>query len=212
MNTDKKRTAKIRKILRTLYPEVKTQLDYETPFQLLVATILSAQCTDKQVNRVTVGLFTKLATPMDFQKASLTTIENLIHSTGFFRNKARNIKNCAEMLMEKHQGEVPGSLAELVKLPGVGRKTANVVLGAAFNIPGIVVDTHVSRISQRLDLTDNKDPVKIEFDLMEQIPKKGWDNFSLQLIYFGREICKARKPTCPVCPMNNLCSFQGKTP
>ena len=212
MNTDKKRTAKIRKILRTLYPEVKTQLDYETPFQLLVATILSAQCTDKQVNRATVGLFTKLATPMDFQKASLTTIENLIHSTGFFRNKARNIKNCAEMLMEKHQGEVPGSLAELVKLPGVGRKTANVVLGAAFNIPGIVVDTHVSRISQRLDLTDNKDPVKIEFDLMEQIPKKGWDNFSLQLIYFGREICKARKPTCPVCPMNNLCSFQGKTP
>jgi endonuclease-3 len=212
MNTDKKRTAKIRKILRTLYPEVKTQLDYETPFQLLVATILSAQCTDKQVNRVTVGLFTILATPMDFQKASLTTIENLIHSTGFFRNKARNIKNCAEMLMEKHQGEVPGSLAELVKLPGVGRKTANVVLGAAFNIPGIVVDTHVSRISQRLDLTDNKNPVKIEFDLMEQIPKKGWDNFSLQLIYFGREICKARKPTCPVCPMNNLCSFQGKTP
>lgn len=212
MNTDKKRTAKIRKILRTLYPEVKTQLDYETPFQLLVATILSAQCTDKQVNRVTVELFTKLATPMDFQKASLTTIENLIHSTGFFRNKARNIKNCAEMLMEKHQGEVPGSLAELVKLPGVGRKTANVVLGAAFNIPGIVVDTHVSRISQRLDLTDNKNPVKIEFDLMEQIPKKGWDNFSLQLIYFGREICKARKPTCPVCPMNNLCSFQGKTP
>jgi endonuclease-3 len=212
MNTDKKRTAKIRKILRTLYPEVKTQLDYETPFQLLVATILSAQCTDKQVNRVTVGLFTKLATPMDFQKTSLTTIENLIHSTGFFRNKARNIKNCAKMLMEKHQGEVPGSLAELVKLPGVGRKTANVVLGAAFNIPGIVVDTHVSRISQRLDLTDNKNPVKIEFDLMEQIPKKGWDNFSLQLIYFGREICKARKPTCPVCPMNNLCSFQGKTP
>jgi endonuclease-3 len=212
MNTDKKRTAKIRKILRTLYPEVKTQLDYETPFQLLVATILSAQCTDKQVNRATVGLFTKLATPIDFQKASLTTIENLIHSTGFFRNKARNIKNCAEMLMEKHQGEVPGSLAELVKLPGVGRKTANVVLGAAFNIPGIVVDTHVSRISQRLDLTDNKNPVKIEFDLMEQIPKKGWDNFSLQLIYFGREICKARKPTCPVCPMNNLCSFQGKTP
>jgi endonuclease-3 len=212
MNTDKKRTAKIRKILRTLYPEVKTQLDYETPFQLLVATILSAQCTDKQVNRVTVGLFTKLATPMDFQKTSLTTIENLIHSTGFFRNKARNIKNCAEMLMEKHEGEVPGNLAELVKLPGVGRKTANVVLGAAFNIPGIVVDTHVSRISQRLDLTDNKNPVKIEFDLMEQIPKKGWDNFSLQLIYFGREICKARKPTCPVCPMNNLCSFQGKTP
>lgn len=212
MNTDKKRTAKILKILRTLYPEVKTQLDYETPFQLLVATILSAQCTDRQVNRVTVGLFNKLAAPMDFHKAPLTTIEDLIHSTGFYRNKARNIKNCAKMLMEKYDGEVPATLDQLVKLPGVGRKTANVVLGAAFNIPGIVVDTHVSRISQRLDLTGNKDPVKIEFDLMKQIPKKDWDDFSLRLIYFGREICKARKPTCSVCPMNKLCSFQGKTP
>ena len=211
MNTDKKRTTRIRKILRTLYPEVKTQLNYETPFQLLVATILSAQCTDKQVNRVTGDLFKKLSTPKDFRDASLDTIENLIHSTGFFRNKARNIKNCAAMLMEKYDGEVPADLDQLVKLPGVGRKTANVVLGAAFNIPGIVVDTHVSRISRRLDLTDNTDPVKIEFDLMEQIPKKDWDDFSLRLIYFGREFCKARKPACPACPMNRLCLFQDKT-
>ena len=211
MNTDKKRTTRIRKILRTLYPEVKTQLNYETPFQLLVATILSAQCTDKQVNRVTGDLFKKLSKPEDFRDASLDTIEILIHSTGFFRNKARNIKNCAAMLMEKYDGEVPADLDQLVKLPGVGRKTANVVLGAAFNIPGIVVDTHVSRISQRLDLTDNTDPVKIEFDLMEQIPKKDWDDFSLRLIYFGREFCKARKPACPACPMNKLCLFQDKT-
>ena len=210
MNTDKKRTAKIRKILRTLYPEVKTQLDYATPFQLLVATILSAQCTDKQVNRVTAQLFKKLSTPEDFRDAPLATIENLIHATGFFRNKARHIKNCAAMLMEKHGGSVPNDLEQLVKLPGVGRKTANVVLGAAFNIPGIVVDTHVSRISQRLDLTSNTDPVKIEFDLMEQIPKKDWDDFSLRLIYFGREYCKARKPACPACPMTKLCAFQGK--
>ena len=212
MNTDKKRTAKIRKILRTLYPEVKTQLDYQTPFQLLVATILSAQCTDKQVNRVTAPLFKELSVPKDFRDAPLETIENLIHSTGFFRNKARNIKNCAAMLMETYHGDVPADLDLLVKLPGVGRKTANVVLGAAFGIPGIVVDTHVSRISQRLDLTDNTDPVKIEFDLMEQIPKKDWDDFSLRLIYFGRQYCKARKPDCPACPMNKLCAFQGKVP
>jgi len=211
MNRNKKRTANIRKILRTLYPEVKTQLDYQTPFQLLVATILSAQCTDKQVNRVTGSLFKKLSAPEDFRDAHLETIESLIRSTGFFRNKARNIKNCAATLMEEYQGEVPADLDQLVKLPGVGRKTANVVLGAAFNIPGIVVDTHVSRISQRLDLTDNTDPVKIEFDLMEQIPKKDWDDFSLHLIYFGREYCKARKPACPACPMNKVCAFQGKT-
>ena len=212
MNADKKRTARIRKILRTLYPEVKTQLDYQTPFQLLVATILSAQCTDKQVNRVTNGLFAKLAAPEDFRDAPLESIEDLIRSTGFFRNKARNIKNCAAVLLDKHGGEVPASRGQLVKLPGVGRKTANVVLGAAFGIPGIVVDTHVSRISQRLDLTDNTDPVKIEFDLMEQIPKKDWDDFSLRLIYFGREFCKARKPACPACPMKKLCTFPGKTP
>ena len=211
MNRNKRRTLKIRKILRTLYPEVKTQLDYQTPFQLLVATILSAQCTDKQVNRATAGLFNNLSTPKDFRDAPLERIETLIRSTGFFRNKARNIKNCAAMLMEKYNGDVPADLDQLVKLPGVGRKTANVVLGAAFNIPGIVVDTHVSRISQRLDLTDNTDPVKIEFDLMGQIPKMDWDDFSLRLIYFGREFCKARKPACPACPMNKLCTFQDKT-
>ncbi len=210
MTKDRKRTDKIRKILRTTYPEVKTQLDYQNPFQLLVATILSAQCTDKQVNRVTRTLFKELPTPKAFAEAPITMIEELIHSTGFFRNKAKNIKRCAFALIEQHRGKVPGTLEALVKLPGVGRKTANVVLGAAFNIPGIVVDTHVSRISQRLDFTDHKDPVKIEFDLMEQMPKRAWHDFSLHLIYFGREICSARKPKCEHCPMKKLCNWPGK--
>jgi len=210
MIKDRKRTDKIRKILRTTYPEVKTQLDFQTPFQLLVATILSAQCTDKQVNRVTRTLFKKLSTPQAFAKADLPLIEELIHSTGFFRNKAKNIHKCATALIELHNGQVPGTMAALVKLPGVGRKTANVVLGAAFNIPGIVVDTHVSRISQRLELTDQKDPVKIEFDLMKQMPKQAWNDFSLHLIYFGRETCSARKPKCTTCPMTMLCNYSDK--
>ena len=210
MIKDRKRTDKIRKILRTTYPEVKTQLDFQTPFQLLVATILSAQCTDKQVNKVTGALFKKLSTPQAFAKADLSLIEELIHSTGFFRNKAKNIHKCATALIEQHDGEVPGTMPALVKLPGVGRKTANVVLGAAFNIPGIVVDTHVSRISQRLELTDNKDPVKIEFDLMNRMPKQAWSDFSLHLIYFGRETCMARKPKCGQCPMTKLCNFPDK--
>lgn len=210
MIKDRKRTDKIRKILRTTYPEVKTQLDYQNPFELLVATILSAQCTDKQVNRVTRTLFKKLSTPKAFADAPITMIEELIHSTGFYRNKAKNIKRCAAALIEQHHGKVPEDLEALVKLPGVGRKTANVVLGAAFNIPGIVVDTHVSRISQRLDLTGHKDPVKIEFDLMEQMPKRAWNDFSLHLIYFGRETCIARKPKCGLCPMEKLCKWTGK--
>ena len=210
MIKDKNRTKKICSILRTLYPEVKTQLHHKNPFELLVATIMSAQCTDKQVNSVTKTLFQQLPTPQAFAEAPIETIEALIHATGFFRNKAKNIRNCAIALIERYSGKVPETMEELVKLPGVGRKTANVVLGAAFGKPGIVVDTHVSRISQRLDLTDQKDPVKIEFDLMDQIPPKDWSDFSLHLIYFGREICKARKPECPRCPLSKLCRFPGK--
>lgn len=210
LNKDKARVAKILKILKSTYPNVKTQLRYGSPFELLVATILSAQCTDKQVNGVTKELFKKLRTPHDFASASNETIENLIRPTGYFRNKAKNIKNCSESLLEKYDGQVPQSLDELVKLPGVGRKTANVVLGSVFNIPGIVVDTHVARISKRLGLTENNNPVKIEYDLMEVIPKKEWSDFSLQLIYFGRAICKARKPMCPTCPLYDLCHFPGK--
>ena len=205
------RADRIRKALNAIYPEVRTQLYHRTPFQLLVATILSAQCTDKQVNRVTKDLFTRLKTPEDFSKASIGTIEALIRSTGFFHNKAKNIKNCSRTLVEIHDGRVPQTLAELVELPGVGRKTANVVLGAAFGIPGIVVDTHVGRISGRLGLTANKDPVKIEFDLMKIIPKRAWHDFCLHLIYFGRETCAARKPKCPICPLHKLCPWPDKT-
>ncbi|MFC1816455.1 endonuclease III [Thermodesulfobacteriota bacterium] len=211
MSTSKTRPNKICKILKAIYPGVKTQLNCCNPFELLVATILSAQCTDKQVNTVTSVLFKKLATPADLAAASLDEIETLIRPTGYFRNKAKNIKNCSRMLVEKYKSKVPATLDELVALPGVGRKTANVVLGAAFGIPGIVVDTHVARISKRLGLTQNNDPVKIEFDLMNIIPKEDWSDFSLRLIFFGRSICKARKPRCPSCPLNELCDYPHKT-
>ena len=209
--TKNTRIANMLKTLKRIYPDVKTQLHYRNPFELLVATILSAQCTDKQVNSVTQVLFDRLKTPDDFARVPQEMIEDLIHSTGFFRNKAKNIQNCARMLVEKYKGEVPKTLHELVRLPGVGRKTANVVLGAAFGTPGVVVDTHVSRISQRLGLTQNKDPIKIELDLMQVIPQKEWNDFSLRLIYFGRETCKARKPACPTCPLYEWCDFPDKT-
>jgi len=200
----------VNQILKTIYPDVKTQLNYRNPFELLVATILSAQCTDKQVNSVTAELFNKLTTPADFADAPLELIERLIHATGFFHNKARHIKNCAKVLVKKYKGYIPATLEELVKLPGVGRKTANVVLGAAFNVPGIVVDTHVARISKRLELTLYGDPVKIEFDLMKIIPRKDWSDFSLRLIYFGRAFCKARKPLCQSCPLIKHCRYPHK--
>ena len=211
MLQQKKRTAKIRKILKTTFPDVKTQLRHRNPFELLVATILSAQCTDKQVNGVTKDLFRQLKNPWDFAQASSETVEKLIRPTGYFRNKARNIRKCSVSLIEKYKGEVPQTLDELVELPGVGRKTANVVLGTAFGIPGIVVDTHVTRISKRLGLTKNHDPVKIEFDLMKIIPKNEWNGFCLQLIFFGRAVCKARKPACLTCPLYDLCNFTDKT-
>lgn len=209
--TLKTRADRIRRILKKRYPEVETPLLHDTPFQLLVATILSAQCTDPQVNKVTRNLFKKLKAPDDFVRSRIKTIENHIRSTGFYRNKARNIKNCSKILLEKFDGQVPRTLEELVDLPGVGRKTANVVLGAVFNTPGIVVDTHVGRISQRLAFTAYKDPVKIEFDLMKIIPENDWSDFSLRLVFFGREICTARKPKCPTCPINTLCPWPDKT-
>jgi len=203
-----KDSTRIKKILHTLtslYPDVETQLVHKTPFQLLISTILSAQCTDRQVNSVTPKLFKKYSSPSKLAKAKLNEIERIIYSTGFYKNKAKHLKNCSRELLEKYDGNVPGSLSELVKLPGVGRKTANVVLGASFNIPAMVVDTHVARISKRLDLTNHTDPVKIEFDLEKTIPKKEWNDFSLRLIYFGRAICTARKPICPKCPLNDIC-------
>ncbi|MCU0598283.1 MAG: endonuclease III [Desulfobacterales bacterium] len=201
------RITKIRRILKAAYPDVKTQLRHENAFELLVATILSAQCTDRQVNAVTPALFKELKTPRDFAAVSTKKLESLIHSTGFYHNKAKNIKNCARALISAYNGIVPDTLEELIKLPGVGRKTANVVLGAAYGIPGIVVDTHVARISQRLGLTGQKDPVKIEFDLMDVIPRREWNDFSLWLIYFGRSVCVARKPNCAKCMLNHLCDY-----
>jgi endonuclease-3 len=207
---DKNRIAKIRKILKQSYPDVRTQLAHDNPFQLLMSTILSAQCTDRQVNQVTPGLFHQFPTPEALAKAPIKKIEKLIHSTGFYHNKALNLKRCCDALVRKHEGKVPSTLEELVLLPGVGRKTANVVLGAAFGIPGMVVDTHVARISKRLGLTKNINPEKIEHDLMKVIPKKEWNVFSLYLIYFGREICRARNPLCKTCQMLKLCPFPDK--
>ena len=211
MHRHKSIAEQINRILKATYQEVKTQLHYRNPFELLVATILSAQCTDNQVNAVTTTLFKKLTSPADFAAAPLGEIEALIRPTGYFRNKAKNIKKCSQMLIEKYNGKVPGRLDELVTLPGVGRKTANVVLGAAFGIPGIVVDTHVGRISKRLGLTENSDPVKVEFDLMNLIPQNDWSDFSLRLIFFGRATCKSRKPRCPGCPLRELCPYPDKT-
>lgn len=203
----KQRITKITGILRRTYPDVKTALRHKNPVQLLVATILSAQCTDERVNRVTPTLFKKLPTAKDFAEVSLSDLEGMIRSTGFYRNKAKSIKACCVALVERHGGKVPDNIEDLVKLPGIGRKTANVILGSAFGIPGIVVDTHVKRVSQRIGLTRESDPVKIEFDLMALIPKKDWIAFSHQMIWHGRALCKARKPKCPECPLLDLCDY-----
>jgi endonuclease-3 len=201
------RIKKIIHTLKELYPEVKTQLHHTNAFELLIATILSAQCTDRQVNAVVPKLFQRLKTPEDFIQVKTETLESLIHSTGFYHNKAKNIKKCCEMLQTEYNSQVPGELKELVKLPGVGRKTANVVLGAVFGKQTIVVDTHVSRISQRLGLTLQKNPEKIEQDLMACIPQKKWNDFSLQLIHLGRQFCKAPKPNCQNCPLSRWCEL-----
>ncbi|MEJ2430748.1 MAG: endonuclease III [Deltaproteobacteria bacterium] len=202
-----KDTPKILDILDQTYPEAKCTLDFRNPLELLVATVLSAQCTDERVNQVTKSLFNKYRSAADFASAPLEELEDDIRSTGFFRNKAKSLKNCGAALVEQHQGAVPASLEQLVNLPGIGRKTANVILGAAFKIPGIVVDTHVGRISQRMGLTGEQDPVKIEFDLMEILPKDKWTVFSHQLIQHGRKICTARKPKCSECPLLEHCDY-----
>jgi endonuclease-3 len=199
------RAATILACLTSRYPEVRTPLTHRNPLELLVATILSAQCTDAQVNRVTPGLFKRCRTLQDFAGISLAELEELIRPTGFYRNKARNIKACCEAILAFYGGCVPRTIEELVALPGVGRKTANVVLGAAFATPGVVVDTHVARLSGRLGLTRHHDPVKIERDLMRLIPRAEWSDFSLRLIFFGREVCNARRPKCPGCPLKTLC-------
>ncbi|MHB1049753.1 MAG: endonuclease III [Bacteroidota bacterium] len=202
----KKRLQSIVKKLDALYPHTRTALNYRDPFQLLVAVILSAQCTDARVNIVTPALFARFSAPIDFANAEISEIESLIHSTGFFRNKAKNIKACSVELLKRHGGKIPNTMQKLHALPGVGRKTANVVLGEAFNITeGIVVDTHVARLSYRLGLTNETDAVRIETDLMALLPKKKWRQFSHTLILHGRQICNARKPLCRECALQALC-------
>jgi len=192
------------------YPGARTALEYETPLELLVATILSAQCTDERVNAVTRKLFRKYRSAGDYAEARLEELEEEIRPTGFFRNKAKSLVNCCRALVERHGGEVPKRLDELVELPGVGRKTANLVLGEAFGVPGIVVDTHVKRVSNRLGLTDESDPEKIEKDLARLIPREKWTIFSSQLILHGRNVCTARKPRCGGCFLLDLCRHGGK--
>ena len=195
------------------YPQAHCSLDFASPFQLLIATILSAQCTDKRVNAVTGGLFARWPTAAALAAASQAEVEAVIRSTGFFRAKAKNIRGCCEALMERHGGEVPRTLEELVRLPGVGRKTANVVLGSGFGLPsGVVVDTHVGRISRRLGLTRHADAVRAERDLIAAIPKSHWIAFSHRLIEHGRTVCTARRPQCEDCSLADLCPRVGVKP
>jgi endonuclease-3 len=202
----KARAGKIIRLLRKHYPDAKCSLDFETPHQLLVATILSAQCTDERVNQVTPALFKRYPSMQSFADADSKELERAIYTTGFYVNKARAIKKSARELVDRFGGDIPRTLDELVKLPGVGRKTASVVLGAGFSLAeGVVVDTHVARISRLLGLTAEKDPVKIERDLIAVLPKKDWISYSHMLIIHGRTVCVARRPRCRDCFLSRLC-------
>jgi endonuclease III len=205
----RRRAAKVLAELEKLYKDAFCALNHENALQLLVATILSAQCTDERVNRVTPALFRRYRTAQDFAESDPAELEGLIASTGFFRNKAKNIRECGRQLVERHNGEVPADQAALVQLAGVGRKTANVVLGDCFGIPGITVDTHVGRLSRRMGLTTLEDAVKVEFELMELVPQPEWTRFSHRMIFHGRQICDARKPDCERCTMAKFCPKIG---
>ena len=206
----KKNVKKIIKILSKEIPDSTIALKFSNPLELLIATILSAQCTDVKVNQVTENLFKKHRTAKDYAESDLAELEKEIRPTGFYRNKAKSIQKCCQELEKRFGGKVPKVLEDLVTLPGVGRKTANVILGNVFGIPGITVDTHVNRVSQRIGLTKNNDPVKIEFDLMEIVPKEEWTHFSNLLIWHGRKTCVARKPLCEICPIRKECDYGSK--
>ena len=197
--------------LRKLYPQAKTALRFSLPLELLVATILSAQCTDERVNRVTKDLFKKYRAPEDYLHVAQSDLEQDIRSTGFFRNKARSIQACCAALQERFGGAIPKTLEQMITLPGVGRKTANLVLGDAFGIPGIVVDTHVRRVAARLGLSTHTDPDRIEQDLAALVPRERWTPFSHELILHGRNTCTARRPDCPHCALQDLCPWPEKT-
>jgi endonuclease III len=211
------RTQEIIKLLKRAHPDAKCALNHSNAFELLIATILSAQCTDERVNKVTADLFRKYRKPEDYLKVRDTEVQQDIKTTGFFRNKTKSIQGACKVLIEEFGGEVPRTMEELLRVPGAARKTSNVVLGVAYGIAeGVVVDTHVSRLSQRLKLTRQKDPVKIEKDLIELVPKKDWIIFSHLLIFHGRRICKARRPLCEECVVERLCPSSmlktGKVP
>jgi endonuclease-3 len=203
------RAGQIVQALNKLYPVVRSALEYQDPLQLVIATILSAQCTDARVNMVTPALFAKYPDAASFAKAKPAELRRMIYSTGFYRNKAKNIIACCKQIVDRHGGEVPRTMKELTALPGIGRKTANVILGNAFDIPGIPVDTHVARLSRRMRLTRHRDPKKIERDLMDLIPPEEWTDFGHRMIWHGRRICHARRPRCEECPLNAFCPKFG---
>lgn len=209
LSSEQKRMKEILRVLKLAYPEAECSLSFKSPFQLLVATILSAQCTDERVNKVTPELFKRFPTAKAMAKADLKEIEKLIQSTGFFRNKAKSILETSRELVEKYQGEVPEEMEKLVALRGVGRKTANVVRGVAFGHPGLVVDTHVGRISRRLGFTKSQDPVKVEHEMMEIVPREDWVIYSHLLIDHGRAVCTSRKAMCEECDLARLCKKVG---
>jgi endonuclease-3 len=206
---ERRRAGNIQRKLAVVYPESVCALQHENPLQLLVATILSAQCTDVRVNLVTPSLFARYPDAQAFADAPQAELEEAIRSINFFRNKARNIRACCQVIVQQHGGEVPGTLDELVALPGIGRKTANVILGNAFAVPGIVVDTHVGRLARRLGLSEQTDPNKVERDLMALLPEKTWIDVSHRLILHGRQVCHARKPKCDECELSRLCPKVG---
>lgn len=199
----------IYRILTKEYPDARCELDFNSPLELLIATVLSAQCTDVRVNAVTPVLFKRFPTLETLAAAKLSDVEEIIYSTGFFRSKAKNIKELANIILNNFDGEVPNDLAKLVTLPGVGRKTANVVLGNAFGIPGLTVDTHFGRLSRRFGWSKSNDPVKVENDVAKLIPEKEWTLLSNKLIWHGRRICHSRKPECGICPLAKLCPSAG---
>jgi endonuclease-3 len=204
-----RRARRINKELAELYPHAHCELDFSNPLELSVATILSAQCTDKKVNEVTPAVFAKYPDAAAYAAADRAELEDMIHATGFFRNKSNTLMKLGQQLLERFDGEVPRTLDQLVTLPGFGRKTANVVLGNAFDVPGITVDTHMLRLTSRWKWTENTDPVKVEFDVADLIPKKDWTLMSHRVIWHGRRMCHARKPACGVCPIAKLCPSNG---
>jgi endonuclease-3 len=208
-NETRKNARAIYRILTKTYPEIRCELDFKNPLELIVAVVLSAQCTDKRVNQITPALFRKYKKAKDYARAPLPEIEEFIYSAGFYHAKARHLKGLGAKLVEEFGGEVPSTIEELITLPGVGRKTANVVLGHAFDIPGITVDTHFGRLSRRFEWTSSMDPVKVEFEVGDLIPQKEWTNLSQRMIWHGRRICHSRKPACGACPVAKICPSVG---